>query len=128
MRRRERGTLLLEAVAAVALSALVTGGALVTVHMQARAARTLFEEKVAVQLAAGELGRLEARGFDAPDGESPLAEASTALAQLHEGRCTLHIVRDPTDASLRRARVVVRWRPGAFVRHAEADTWFRRSP
>jgi len=128
MRSRARGSLLLEAAAAVALAALVTGSALATVHLQMRSARSLFEEKVARQLATGELERLEARGFDAADGESPLAAGSAALAQLRDGRCTLVVARDPSDASLRRARVVVRWRNGRFVREVEADTWFRRSP
>lgn len=124
--RKQRGFALLELTAAVMLITLALGTSLVVLAANARNVRDLFEEKVAMQLASGELELLEARGFEGvEEGATALAAGSPALAQLREGRCTLEVSRDREDVTLLCARVVVRWRSGPLPRQVEVDTCYR---
>ncbi len=118
----------MELLVAIALLGMVVGTTAVTLAAHARNVRELFEEKVALQLATGEIEALEARGFDASPGTARLLQDSTALAQLPAGVCNLIVTRDAEDLSLLRAQVVVTWRCGRHARTAEMDTWFRRAP
>jgi Tfp pilus assembly protein PilX len=121
-----RGVALLELTVALALVTLVVIAATALLLRQARDARDLYEERVAFEAASGLVARLEASGFDVPDGRSEPAASSPGLENLRGAKAILDV--EAFDGG-RRARVEVAWTSfRGLARRAEIVTYAGRRP
>ncbi len=105
---RRAGQVLLEVTAALVIVAFVSVSAAAVLQAEARNVRMLYEERLAWEVASGQLAVLEAARERAPrEGTYEIALESPGWENLANGRCEATVA--PVEPGVWRASVEVSW-------------------
>ena len=108
VRRRERGAWLVELSISVTIVLMVAASSVAALRAQSREVRTLYEERVAWEAAAGQMARLEAAGWKGlREGDHALRVTAAGYENLRDARCTLRV--RPASGGVHRVVVEVAW-------------------